>query len=298
MKVTKCATIGLRCLVGVGCVFVSAETEQPSAEQIDPSVFGATTQPAGKSIEGSIQPESYSPDVHQEPCFECVVQHIVPIDELNIDKDQKDILVSQLAEEYARLVDEAADSLQRSRIEISNGVESVIRARGRGLGGGRLQPRPRLRPYELLNSLYNEQGKRLVDRMFDLLKKFVSTYANVAATEGDPVSSSTPSTTNPKSSSSQLSVTDEPQKAVEHSMPSSTVPAAATSTSRSHSGKIQTSTKTKSNHDSDNNDDDSEDDDDDDNDDDSGEADDNEKAPKGQRGGNKINMNKVKSSNI
>ncbi|KAJ2678670.1 hypothetical protein GGH99_005640, partial [Coemansia sp. RSA 1285] len=142
---------------------------------------GATIQSA-ESMPGttSIQSEAQASDVHQSACFECMVQQLLPISVLNIDHDKKEILASQLAEEYARLVDEAAESLQQSRNIVAEGVMSNIRARRGGLRSD-----SRLRPYEILNSLYNEEGKRFFERMVDLLKKFVSAYAKIAATDDD-----------------------------------------------------------------------------------------------------------------
>ncbi|KAJ1668312.1 hypothetical protein IW140_000384 [Coemansia sp. RSA 1813] len=270
MKVAKCATIGFRLLIGIGCVFASAETEPSPVEQNDPPVHGATAQPAGSFSESYIQPETQTPDTQQSICFECVVRNIVPIDELHIDQAQKEILASQLAEEYARLVDETAESLQRSRIEVANGVESVIRARG---GGSRFRSRPRFRPVEFFNSLYNEEGKRFVDRMFDLFKKFVGAYAKAAASDGDSVSPSTSSADNLKNSISQPASTGEdPKKSAEQNPPVPTITtksestSKSTSKSRSHSKKSQTSTKSNGNDDEDGDDDDDEDDYDDDDD--------------------------------
>ncbi|KAJ2757967.1 hypothetical protein H4S06_002923, partial [Coemansia sp. BCRC 34490] len=184
MKLARYVLVVVRLLIGMSSTSVLAEVETPLAEQINISERGATIQSA-ESMPGttSIQSEAQVSDVHQSACFECMVQQLLPISVLNIDHDKKEILASQLAEEYARLVDEAAESLQQSRNTVAEGVVSNIRARRGGLRSG-----SRLRPYEILNSLYNEEGKRFFERMVDLLKKFVSAYAKIAATDDDNVS--------------------------------------------------------------------------------------------------------------
>ncbi|KAJ2663154.1 hypothetical protein IWW48_001475 [Coemansia sp. RSA 1200] len=261
MKLARCAVIVGRLLIGMGRTSALPEVETPLAEKMDMSERGATIQLA-EPMPGttSIQSEAQSPDVHQSACFECMVQQLLPISVLNIDHDEKELLASQLAEEYARLVDEAAESLQQSRNAVAEDVVSNIRARRGGLRLG-----SRLRPYEFLNSLYNKEGKRFFERMVDLLKKFVSTYAKIAASDDDTVSPSVSSKDGSKSTIAQPgSSTEEAHKSVEQgsSTPSPTSSAHVQSTTSSHK-KIKSSTKASESDDEDDDEDDGDDDDDD-----------------------------------
>ncbi|KAJ2667192.1 hypothetical protein IW148_000293 [Coemansia sp. RSA 1199] len=213
----------------------------------------------------------------EQVCPECIVRQMLPPGELGLSVQQEAFMMSRLASQVSRLVDEAASELNKPHAEVFGSLEAVVRARG---------GRPRFDPSTLIDPIYTEEGKRLFGRMVDLFRKFVAAYVTAVAENGLGSETTAPLQVLPaKTESNAVSA--------ESSLPTSTpsaslpLPPAAkieTKTETKTETKAETthrathkssSTKSRSkSHSSDDDDDDDDDDKNDDEDDDDDEGDD------------------------
>ncbi|KAJ2680760.1 hypothetical protein GGI25_000395 [Coemansia spiralis] len=241
MRIAKCATIGFRVLAGI--VYVTATSDTRVFSEGDALEQGATQQAPSSETTPLMQSAGKDSEA-QDVCIDCMVQQIVPLNELGLDDDQQAALARQLGTELSRLVDETADKLHSSRKEVFDGVDAVIRARE----GTRLRSRPRFNPSEIFSSIYNEQSKRLVGRMFELLRRFIAAYAKAAAADDAPSNSgSSPAATGitPNASVSLESSSNEStQTSTTHPTPTSSATAKNHTSSKSHSTARKNKTAT------------------------------------------------------
>ncbi|PIA19542.1 hypothetical protein COEREDRAFT_5372 [Coemansia reversa NRRL 1564] len=217
MKLLGYTALGMQLLINVAGVHAF------SPEPIQHVSIESSATASGKANEPSTVV-----NVAEHTCPECVVQLIMSA-ENNIPDGEE--MFHQLANELARLVDEAAATLDRPLDKVYKDVEAFIRARG---GGLRSQPHFDSRTW--IGSQHSEGSWRFFDRMLKLLRQFISAYVTAVAENGlspDTTSTSpvltntaeTPdisvTTTSPPSSINTETLTADKKQATTNSLSSS-----------------------------------------------------------------------------
>ncbi|KAJ2246313.1 hypothetical protein GGI13_005493 [Coemansia sp. RSA 455] len=174
MKAIKYVTLGFQLIQSIG--YVRAAIDAPREESIESIALQVPeAPPPAAAVNGNLE----------SICPEILVQRMAQLAEVESDMLQEAELPGQLTGEFSHLVDEAAASLGQSREQVYRGVDALIRARTR-----RNPDRPRLTLGSVVDTIYNDETKKFIVRMFDLFRKVMSAYVKSAAADAAAAASS------------------------------------------------------------------------------------------------------------